>query len=76
MFYVLLEGSLYHVLCAVANVWFVLLPQVNLVTAAQRNDTIQWFSQLNKHFGFYPETFFLSTTMLDKVLSSVKVRNN
>ena len=44
------------------------------MTAAQRNDTVQWFSKLNKHFSFYPETFFLSTTMLDKVLNSVKVR--
>lgn len=48
--------------------------QANMVTAIQRRETIRWFFQLNNHFGFYPETFFLSTTMLDKVLHSVKVR--
>lgn len=44
------------------------------VSASQRNDTIHWFAQLNRHFNFYPETYFLSTAMLDKVLRSVKVR--
>ncbi|KAK2169076.1 hypothetical protein LSH36_12g08058 [Paralvinella palmiformis] len=48
--------------------------QANMVTAGQRRETVRWFFQLNNHFGFYPETFFLSTTMLDKVLHSVKVR--
>jgi len=51
----------------------IIVLQANMVTAGQRRETVRWFFQLNNHFGFYPETFFLSTTMLDKVLHSVKV---
>lgn len=48
--------------------------QSDEVTAPQRNEIVQWFNQLNKKFDFYPETFFLSTTMLDRVLQTVRVR--
>lgn len=44
----------------------------SLVNGRQRDDIVQWLAQLNKKFKFYPETFALSSTLLDSFLQLVK----
>lgn len=42
------------------------------VVPDQRNTTVQWLYKLNRQMRFNPETFFLTTAILDKFLHSVK----
>lgn len=39
-----------------------------------RNEIVRWLAQLNREFRFYPETFALSASILDRFLHAVKVR--
>jgi hypothetical protein len=46
------------------------------VTAAHRETLVKYLADLNEKFDFFPETFFLSVTILDQFLSIVKVRQS
>lgn len=44
------------------------------IGGAQRDAIVRQLLDLNDHFNFYPETFFLATSILDRFLSVVKAR--
>ncbi|XP_042196380.1 cyclin-I isoform X3 [Callorhinchus milii] len=62
-----------------AQMWKVYVPK-NLtdqdidVSPAHRDEVIRWLVELNNKFYFYPETFSLAITILDRFLALVKAR--
>lgn len=44
------------------------------VSPAQRDEVIQWLTELNSIFYFYPETLSLAITILDRFLALIKAR--
>lgn len=46
----------------------------NVIGGSQRDAGIKQLLDLNDHFNFNPETFFLATSILDRFLTAVKAR--
>lgn len=45
------------------------------ISPEERDKAVRWLDQLNKDFEFYPETYFLSVSILDRFLSTVKANS-
>lgn len=48
--------------------------QDDMTCASDRSEMVEWFSALNHQFDFDPETMFTSVAILDRFLTSVKVK--
>lgn len=48
--------------------------QDDVIGAADRRRVVKWLIALNQEFGFHPEALFMSVSILDRFLNSVKVK--
>lgn len=58
-----------------AQMWKVNVPKIPTnqnVSPSQRDEVIQWLAKLKYQFNLYPETFALSSSLLDRFLATVK----
>lgn len=51
-----------------------LLKRENEIGPIHRDSEVQWLMKLTSKFEFYPETFFLSVNILDRLLTKVKAK--